>query len=264
MKRLVLFVLVLLSTTLSRADVALVYTSTSSVSKTLFSPGVATTEGVAVNSQGILAAADQLLAGLQGQELRKASLVRFDNDLNLALIRLGERVPDEDLQASHKKNSEKMSLFLPELGQVPVVQVQASSDSAVVPVSGEKFLLQINDQSAGSQPIVISKWRRKADVLIKIVGNNIEPVWRVVVELQAEPDLRFWKKGDERGLNAIPSRTLNYAYQVMLKPYGKNDVLKIPVEISSIKEENYQFKFKIDSKAGVYEVTVPVRFEEKK
>lgn len=244
------------------AEVALVYKSDDDVKKTVFMTGVATTEGIVVSAQGVVAAGDKLSAGLQGQELKKAALVRFDNDLNLALIRLGDRVSDEALQAAHKKNSEKMSLFVPELGQVPVIDGKAAT-AAAVPSNAPKFVIKLNDVQAGGEPVVLEMNHKKANLLLQVVGQNIEPLWRVTVDMEAEPRLAFWKKGEQRGLNAIPSRTLHYSQQVLLRPYGNGDVIKIPIEISSIKQESYDLKIKIDSKAGPFEISVPVRFVDK-
>ncbi len=245
------------------AEVALVYKSNDDVKKAVFAQGVATSQGIVVSASGLLAAGDKITVGMLGRDLLKASLVRFDNDLNFALLRTGERVEDAALQAAHKKTAEKVSLFLPELGHAQTVNSAAGSTSAA-PVSpdAEKFLIKLNGIAAGAEPVVIKKRRKKADVTIELVGQNIEPAWRIAFTMSANPTLSFWKKADTRGLNSIPSKTLSFSHQVLMRQFTNGSSIAVPVEISSIKEENYELTMKVDYKAGTYETKIPVRFAE--
>lgn len=243
------------------AEFALVYKSESDVKKTVFSPGLFTVEGVAVSAEGILAAGKGLMAGLQGQALHQATLIRFDNDLNLALIRLGDRVKDEGLQAAHKKNSDKTSLFLPELGQVAAVPV---STAPAIIGNGEKFVIRLNDIVGTDEGVkLVKKNRTKTNVIMAVVGQNIQPVWRVTIDVTAEPTLYFWKKGEDKGLNAIPTRSFNHIQQVMFKPYSNGSKIEIPLEVSSIKEEKYNLIVKVTTKTDKFETKIPVQFVDK-
>jgi hypothetical protein len=197
------------------------------------------------------------LAGLTGQELKKASVVRFDNDVNLALIRLGDRIGSDDLQKAHLKNSAGVMKFLPAGGQ-------STEPTLPVLVSTEVFGLRIDGVDVGTEPVVLKKKRKQSALTFEVVYLSTKPAWRFEFAVESEPKLGFWKKGQQGGINDVPQYHYRYSHQLLFSPLGSGESFKIPVEVFYIKEENYQFNVKMESKAGVTEKTVNVRFENNK
>jgi hypothetical protein len=153
-----------------------------------------------------------------------------------------------------------VSLFLPELGQVVAGGAVVPSTAPVIVGNGEKFVIRVGKEDNGTDPVVLKQYRGKANVSLEIIGQNIEPTWRLTLDLEGEPKLSFWKLSEERGLSAIPSKRLHYTQQILFHPYGNGDKIKIPVEISGIKEENCELIFKIETKKEKFEKRIPVRF----
>src|SRR5262245_40525608 len=93
------------------AGLALIYESEEAVTSGRSWPALVTDAGAAMPSESALASANSMLYG-DADGLFRGSIARLDNDLNLAIIRKGERVGNQDLQTAHSNRWKATSAFL--------------------------------------------------------------------------------------------------------------------------------------------------------
>src|SRR5688500_215158 len=95
------------------ADVMLVYESADAVLKGQNIFGTIISEGVLISAEQALKANTKPFLGPIDEKLRQGILIRLDNDLNVALFRVGDVVENENLQKAHEKRAAAVKAFLP-------------------------------------------------------------------------------------------------------------------------------------------------------
>lgn len=231
----------------------LVYQSGDHVKNGSFVLGSSTGSYVLVPADAALAAKMEPLVGEVGGALYHSTLFRLDNELRVALLKPTEVVVDEKLKNHHQLNSTKMAAFLP--------QEQISVDMFAPLPPTEPFQIKINGQLVEEGPLMLQVKRKKANIDLEIIQLSTGTSWRIEFNLQSEPRLFFWQRNKTRGLNQIPQAKLVYEYQVLFKPIAAGGSIKIPIEVSGIKESAYTWTAHVESKDVRFEKKISVEFK---
>lgn len=240
-------------------ELALVYENDAAVTAGRSWPALVVDGGAAVPSASALAAANTLLYG-DGDGLFRGQIARLDNDLNIAVVRRGERVGDQALQTAHAQRWQSSLAFL------NVATATAAGAPGAVTVAptmvGMPFILRIDGTEPGQTPVILQKRFDKSKFTLEVVNTSTVPVWSIQVDLSADPKLSFWKEGRHTGLNDIPTKTFSYTQQSVFTPIKPGAAFSVPVEVYFIKEHDYVWNFKITPKGGApSERKALVRFE---
>ena len=194
--------------------------------------------------------------GFVGQDLREASVSRIDNDLNLALLRVGAVVADDTLRAAHAQKSALVSDFVPKTTPVAPGQTPAG------PI--EPYSILIDDKPIGDAGATIVRGKRSASFNLTIRRESTDPVWQFTAKLSSVPDMRFWNRKKEKGLNAIPTAVLSYSYQALFRPMQQGNVVVIPIDVTKIVSDEATWTLTINTKEKTsFEVKFPVHFTTK-
>jgi hypothetical protein len=243
------------------AGVALIYDNEGAVKTGHSTPADVNDAGASVPADAALANANTLLWG-DGEGLFRAAIARLDTDLNLALLRRGERVGNDELQAAHAARWSRTAAFLQiatspasGVGGAPaVVTIAPMPDSA-------PFSVRIDGQEPGSAPVVLKERFNKAKFKLEVVNVSTTPVWALNVQLTSNPTLSFWREGRHQGLNDVPAKVFEYSQQAVFRPIRPGDKISVQVEVYFIKERDYVWTFQISSKELQGERRALVRFE---
>lgn len=231
-------------------SLALVFENDAAVLSGKSSLGTPVADGILIPSSVALAGGNGISAGLVGEKLRHGILVRLDNDLNLALIRLGDEVNDATLQKVFQARSAAVAGFLPPI----------AGDFQVTRVSTAPFLLKINDQDVDAAPIALKSTLNKSKFKLELISVSTVPIWNINIELKSSPKLSFWKQGRKFGLNDVPTTTFTHAHQIMFKPLKAGESFIVPVEVFFINSQDYSWTFHIKAKKQSMEKVVHVKF----
>ncbi|MFN0117676.1 MAG: hypothetical protein ACKVQC_05205 [Elusimicrobiota bacterium] len=219
-------------------------------------------KGVLIPARLALDFSQTLLAGLTDGELKKTSLIRLDNALNVAYVELTDIVLNPDFQKLHKERSAAILGFLP--GQSVVEpSLEALSESASLVKNSDIFLIKINGQELGEDVIKIDSRFKKAQCDIEIVRNSTAPAWGFGLVLESQPPLGFWKEGRRTSLNDIPVKKFKYDHQSLFKAMKKGHSNKVAIEVFYIKESNYLWTIQLKNKDELIEKKVYIQFENK-
>ncbi len=242
------------------ADVALIYDNDAAVVAGRSTPASVVDGGAAVPSAGALATANTLLYG-DGDGLFRGLIARLDNDVNLAVVRRGERVGDKALQEAHAQRWQASAAFL----NIAVASAAANGAPGVVTIAptagGTDFAVKLNGGVPGAEPMVLHERFNKSSVKLEVVNTSTVPVWAITVQLTSDPALSFWKEGRHGGLNDVPTKVFTHTQQAVFSPIKPGATFSVPIEIYFIKEHDYIFNFKITAKGRAAEHKVLVRFE---
>jgi hypothetical protein len=254
-----LFLIPLLWISSSNAsEVALVYENEAAVREGRSTMGVVTSDGVLIPAQMALEHASSLLVGVLNDKLRKASIVRLDNKLNVALIQKGDAVKDAALEKLFQERVISFSAF---------VGTDSVSTSSMTPPSslslGDGFVFKINGEVVDSQPITLPLYYGKSNFKLEVIQPSTAAVWNVKVTLTSDPQLSFWKKDKTKNLNDVPRPTFVFEHQAMFRPLAEGRSVAVGVEVYYIKQDAYTFNLMVESKLGTFEKKVPVIFKRK-
>jgi len=238
------------------ADMALIYDNEAAVTGGRSWPATVAAGGAAVPSTSALATANTLLYG-DGEGLFRGLIARLDNDLNLAVVRRGERVGDAALQTAHARRWEASAAFL----HIPTAPAAPGVVTIAPTPGGGDFAIRINGAQPGAAPMILQERFKKSKFRLDVVNTSTGPVWATRVQLSADPGLSFWKEGRRGGLNDIPEKKFSYTQQTVFAPMKPGATFSVPIEIYFIKERDYVFHFKITAKGHEAEHNVLVRFE---
>ncbi len=243
----------------SAAQVALVYENEAAVKAGKFTIASVVTEGVLVPASLAMKSGGNLYIGPVGNSVYKASLVRLDNDLDLAVMKLTEPLTSNDLQNTHKIKSQAVLAFLPQAA-VPVEAVSVSSVSS--PGMEGMFAFKIDGSPVESGVIALkSNSLRKSKFNLELVINSTSSVWNISVEVKSDPKLGFWKQGRHTGLNDVPRYTFTYDHQSLFVPLKGGKSIVIPVEAHYIdKDKTYVWTISVKTKQGSATQTANVKF----
>lgn len=259
---LALFAVLAVAVSTPAADVALIYTSSQSISTARSWPALLTPAGAAVPADVALSSPNSLLYGNE-DGLFRASIARLDTDTNLAVIRPGERVGHADAQAAHAGRW-RATLTLLNLSTAAAAPAVAAAPGVVTvaPVpGGENFVVRINGVEDTTEPLVLKERFKKSRFKLEVVNTSTVPVWNVEVKVKANPELSFWKEGRRTDLNDVPEKTFVYRHQTVFKPLKAGEKFTVPVEIYFIKERDYVWDISVASKSTTVEKKFLVRFE---
>jgi hypothetical protein len=207
-------------------------------------------DGFVVPATWALQANQNMLVGVPDQPLFKATLLRLDNILNLAVVKPSEKAALETLQEAHVKNSQGLVAFLPAAATAPSV-AQAMQLAADAAASGEPFVVKINGMPVSeTTPIEIVLKRNKSDFKIEVV-RTAESIWRASLEITSDPSVSFWKKGKEQRLNDVPSKIFEYHYQGIFTRLDPGKSFEIPIEVYFAKEQSYVWTIKVTSTSTI-------------
>lgn len=243
------------------AEVALVYDNEAAVTAGKFTLGTVVSDGILISAQMALAAGQNLLAAAPGQSLHKTLLVRLDNDLNLAVIRLGDAVENDDLDAAFRKTSQAVVGFVP-----PAPVVEGDKPVALPPLiapKGQGWIIKINDKIAGTDTIEMKKQMRKSQFKVEIVCLSTGTIWSFNFRLTSNPRLGFWKPGRTMSLNEVPKSEYEYSHQQLFTPLKNGKSVEIPIEAHYIKDnQEYDWTIEITTKSKPDNIkqTVRVKF----
>jgi hypothetical protein len=244
----------------SAAGMALIYDNDEAVTAGRSWPALVVEGGAAMPSDAALSSANTILYG-DAEGLFRGSVARLDNDLNMAIVRRGERVGDDSLQSAHANRWRASSAFLRVSTAAPVFS-GGVENVTVAPVPGEYPLtVKINGIEAGSVPIVLHERFKKSKFRLEVVNTSTMSFWNVGVKLTAQPSLSFWKEGRKTGLNDVPTKTFDYVHQAVFKPLKPGTAFHVPVEVYFIKERDYVWDITLESKGVKRQTKALVRFE---
>lgn len=239
------------------AGMALIYDGEAAVTAGHSWPALLASGGAAMPSETALSSSNTLLYGDE-EGLFRASVVRLDNDLNMAIVRRGERIGNDELQAAHANRWRAAVSFL----RVSTVAAAGIDVLTVAPEpGGAPLMVRINGKEAGEVPIVLHERFNKSKFRLEVVNTSTAPMWSVSVRMKAKPTLSFWKEGRRQGLNDVPTKTFDYVHQAVFKPLKPGMAFSVPIEVYYIKERDYVWEIKLTSKGVSEETKALVRFE---
>lgn len=260
----ILLPFLILSVTVSMgyaSPVVLVYENEQATLKGSSFLGSMVGDGLVVPADRVSTSKNEILAGPIGEPLRATTLVRLDVQLNTAFLKFGDVVSSSLVQEAHVKRSAAFKSFLPDTtkeGDVTSVGAAFSSESKL---DSGPFELKMDGQKVGLDPIVLKKRLKKSKFKLDVVNVSTMSLWSIQVELTSQPKLSFWKEGRKTGLNDIPQSKFQYSQQIMFKPLGPGDSIRVPVEVFFIEEEDYVWLFKISSKGLNMEQKALLKFK---
>lgn len=253
------FLIVTLAGAARAADVALIYTSSESITAAHSWPALVTEVGAAMPADVALAAANSLLYG-NADGLFRAAIARFDLDSNLAIVRAGERLGDRKAQEAHAARW-RTTVALLNLSSATVVAA-APGVVTVAPTPGAApFNVKINGIDTADTPLVLKERFKKSKFTLEVVNTSTVPVWNAEVQVKADPTLSFWREGRRTDLNDVPQKTFVYRQQTVFKPLKPGEKFTVPVEIYFIKERDYVWDVSVTSKEMTALEKFLVRFE---
>ena len=253
------FLTILVAPVARAADVALLYASSAAVTEGHSWPTLVVDGGAAFPADMALSSANTLLYG-DGDGLFRAAIARLDTDLNVAVIRKGERVGDSALQASHATRFQAATVFF-RLSSPAVVTSSQVAVSVFQPTGDQPFGFKIDGIEPGDTPIVLHRLLNKAKMKVEIVNTSTAPVWSIEFSMTSEPALSFWKADRHTGLNDVPTKTFEYKQQAVFTPIKPGQGISVLVDVYFIKEHDYIFHLKAKSKTAAGERKALVRFE---
>ncbi|MCG3206191.1 MAG: hypothetical protein KCHDKBKB_02922 [Elusimicrobia bacterium] len=242
-------------------NIALVYENEGAVTQGKFFVSSLVPEGVLVSAQWALKAGGTILAGPVNGPLSHASLVRLDNDLDLAVLRLGEVVQNSQTQGWHKIKSKSIVDFLPNISDMSSVSIPSPSSNNSFPEG--PLALKINGTMVGAAPILLKpNSLKKCKFKLEVVILSTTPVWGFSVELKSDPKLSFWKPGRTTTLNEVPRPVFTHDHQALFVPLKEGKSISIPVEAHFIdKEKIYTWTLSVKSKQGNLVQDVKIKFQ---
>ncbi len=253
----------MVATVAHASNIALVYENEAAVKQGKATIGTVVSDGVLTSAQFALSASKTILIAPAGQDLRRGVLVRLDNDLDLAVLRLGDLVTDPILQEANRKKSEAVLAFAPAGVAAANADGTTSSLLPVEPLKGEGWVLKINDQVPGREPIELKSALSKSQFKVELVYMSTTPVWGFSFKLMSSPKLSFWKQGRQTTLNEVPKPIFIYDHQALFSPLKGGKSVVLPMEAHFIDEKKeYNLTFEITSKkAEKFSQTVRVIFK---
>ena len=246
-------------------DVALVFPGSQAVLDGKAVLGTFTGGGVVVSLKDI-GDAREFLAGVVDGVLQKASLVRMDNELQVALLKFTGPVEDANLAAAFQAQSRAVGDFLPRPldGSAAVAGQSAASAPAVPKVP---YVIKIDDQNAGDAPVRLKVDGKRSTCKLEVIKGPGKPSWRVIVRLESSPALGFWNSKEQRGLNSVPAKKIVFRHQALFSPFSEDSSIVFPLDVSSIKDSNYTWTIRIEARENnkdvKFEKSFPVVFEPK-
>lgn len=214
-----------------------------------------------LDSQGVLLLADvatspNLYVGRVSGPLHRAMLSRFDRPAGLAYVSFGDEAPDAALQTAHRKRSVVVDEF------VGVAASTSGADISAEPVNTEPFLIKIDGKPLDGGVIELKVKRRQSTFMLEVVRLSSVGAWQVDIGIESQPGLLFRrKKKDGTDERTAPSPRFQYAYRYFFQPMSRNVSLSVPVEVSTILKESYEWKIQVNSKDEKVEKTVVVNFK---
>lgn len=217
--------------------------------------GYLSEDGVMVAASPLVGVQTEPILGYFSGELFRGRIMRLDNELDVALLRVGEAISAFDLLKIHQAKVAAIKDFLPKNG----VSWQAPPTTRIL-ISGP-YQIKINGVEVSSEPVTIREFRKTAEANLEIIRLSTSPIWNIQVAVEATPSHLFWKKGDTRSLTQVPQKKLKYSQQFIFSPMREDSKIKIPLELSSLKENLYEWTISIKSKAETWQKKVPIKFE---
>ncbi len=175
------------------ADVAFVYPTEEVIrsGKPIF--GSVVSDGVLAPADAVLAAGGEVFVGFADGAVKKASLVRLDKDLNVALLRLGENVLNPELQAAHRKRAFQLQTFLPTetiTSTSSVAEAQQDLGVALVSSGTPVFKITFNGAPVSRNVIHFKGWLNKTRFSVELVAISTEPVAQFFVSRPCKSDVK--------------------------------------------------------------------------
>lgn len=244
------------------SEVALVYENEAAATQGDFTIASVVPEGVLVSAKLVLKAGSQLLVGPVGNSIYHANLVRLDNELDLAVIRIGDPVLNDAAQNMHQKKSKAVIGFLPQAAAA-TTPAGAGVSSGSPSIVGEPLVLKIDGKFLDSTPIQLkTNSLRKSKFKLEVVVLSTTSVWAFSLDLKSDPKLSFWKDGRATTLNDVPRPNFNYDHQALFTPLKEGRSVIIPVEAHYVdKEKAYIWIITLKTKQGSITQTVNVTFQ---
>ncbi len=244
----------------SAADIALVYENEAAVRQGKAEYGTVVSDGVLVSAKYALANSASLLVGAAGEDLHRAVLVRLDNDLDIAILRLGDVVQAADLNEAFKKKSKAVLAFVPAIVATNTVDQPVPLPPLAAPV-GQGWALKINGQPVGKDPIDLKAALKKSKFNVEVVYLSTSPVWSFSFKLTSNPKLAFWKQNRKTSLNDVPVPVLTYDHQALFTPMKEGKSVVLPLEAHFIDEkQEYDWTFEVKSKQDTLVQPVRIKF----
>jgi hypothetical protein len=172
---------------------------------------------------------------------------------------MGAPVHDTSLQDAHHKRSAALAAFIP-AGQSAGQSISATQTAWSQPFEGPLYTVLVNGKDVGEDPVEL-RGKRNADMDLTLVRNGPEGVWSMDLKVSSEPKLRFFNKKNEKGLNSVPTELLVYRTQALLRPINNGYKIYVPIEISSIKQDDYVMHVAAISKEDKFEKDIKLHFD---
>lgn len=253
----ILLALLMVSPALHAGRVAVFYESEDDVKNGRFLIGTAAGSEIVISLPSKFSMSGSYFAAPVGEPLKMGTLSRLDNEIKVAVIKMGDVVANQEIQNNHNRNSERFKSFLPSFSS----ESGETKEMIVSKAPSEPYIIRLNGQETGAAPVALKAKRGESQVELELVRTSTVPVWRISLLVQSEPPVSFWLKEKERSLRDVPTRKLEYDHQILFNALASGRSVKIPIEVFFIKEESYTWTVRIESKADTFVKAVPIRFE---
>lgn len=244
------------------AEPAFVYTSTVTVLSGEHTWGTVANNYVIVSAKSLnaaTAASTKFVIGLFNGDLKEASLARIDNELDAAVLKMGNAVTAENMIAAHKPRAVSLQDFLPK--DVAQLLTSTAPAKALAAAPTELYEIRINGAAVTNDAITLEKRNKQANCEFQVVRLSSPAIWRLDVTIESVPELYFWNREKQKGLDSAPAHKLRVSRQAFFSGFRPGDKMTIPLEISSIKNESAIWTVRIESKGETFEKKINVNFK---
>jgi len=253
---------VLVASSLARAaSVALIYVDEQAIRSGKPLVGAVVSDGIVAPADAVLASGGDVFVGLSNDDVRKASLVRLDKDVNVAVLRLGERLLNPELQAIHRKRAASLQALLPtEIVTDTTTAATAQMDlgqpllSSGTPV----FKITFNGAPVTKDVVHFNAWLNKQRFSVELAAINTEPIQNFTLTIHANPTLTFANLQSSLTRVPVPGYDFKYEYPSAVKP-GKT--FKFPIEARGIGSKDYEWIIEVKSAGHLQQEKVFVHFD---
>jgi hypothetical protein len=246
--------------TVMGADVAFVYSTEEDIRSGKSVIGTIAADGIVAPADTVLAAGGEVFVGVPGDAVKKASLIRMDKDLNLALLRAGKRVLNPELQAAHRRRSAQLQTFLPMQNIVVSSEPLVGSDfgDPLVSSGTPAFQVKLNGSPITKNVMHFKPWLKKVRFSVELICIDTEPVRTFSFRMHSNPRMVFVSRESSLARELAPGYDYEYKSSSPVKP-GKT--MKFPLEARGIGAKDSEWIVEIRADGRLQQEKLFVHFD---
>lgn len=218
-------------------------------------------DGIVVPADAVLAAGGEVLVGLTDDLVKKATLIRLDKDLNVAVLKLGDRLLNPDLQKAHRNRIAQLHTLLPSEITLSSATVSGPPTDLGEPLisSGTRICnITFNGKPITQDVIHFKTFLNKQKFSIELLMTNSEPVKNLSFKIHANPKLTFVGLQSSLSRTLMPGSDFQYKYFSLVQA-GKT--FEFPIEARGISVKDYEWILEVKADGHQQQEKLFVHFD---